>query len=130
MDIFRINKGSLWQHMEKKQGRCFSVFLFVFVQNFLKATWINSWPKKIIRCNVVVLQKTNNKKWLNLYLLMKIQLSELDGAQFSRRLFLGVMSRDTCWKFPSPAESFATTEYFLVVGNSKCHQFSLKDDYL
>ena len=25
---------------------------------------------------------------------------------------------------------FATTEYFLVVGNSECNQFSLKVDYL
>ena len=68
-------------------------------------------------------------------MLLKIHLKEFDGAQFERRLLSGVLFGDTCGKFRDIHQTsglisyysmFAATEYFSVVGNSDCHQFSLR----
>ena len=58
----------------------------------------------------------------------------IDGAQFERRLFSGVLFREYCFPHQTAGlisyySMFATTEYLLVMGNSDCHQFSLEANY-
>ena len=88
--IFHINKNCLWQHMEKKLGPCFSVFLFCFRSKFfesylksthgLKRSPVATWQF----CGKIIIKNdwTCTRWW-------KFNLENLMGLNLQGGYFLG-----------------------------------------